>query len=522
MNKQNINPALILIIFLLSVSGCKVKTNEPITNIAIPQLENFKLDGNPEEWKLIESYRLWSDPLAQSGIPSDINASCKVAWNRNSLLLFFNVSDDSFVGDTVNPWNGDAIEIFLAPFRGSVDILQYSIISFKEKDFVRVKTPAIFENPQVFSGNIKSASCIHGNLRTTEVEITFLPENSTINTDKSFAVQFYIDDADTGKNETNKLVWYPVGQSYNFSSSMFTIKCFLDKQTKLPGSSRLIITDNKKINLFVFGADKGDKIGIYKNGKLLNHYKSNNVSTYLPDSFDISSFNWDIENDSLFVTINDESLCIHELLLSPRLYKETKIKRFDEEIRNFIFMDRQSFPPDDATLFIGSSSIVRWETLKKDFPELVIIKRGFGGSTSPEALMYINQIALPYKPSKIVYYEGDNDIPMGFSPEEIRDNVKAFIEKVAESLPGTKVYIISPKPSVSRMHLWEKYAATHLLLRELAQKYDFVVYVDVSSPMFKKNGKLNDSLFVEDGIHMNADGYAIWTMVIKKAMGMAY
>jgi len=333
-------------------------------------------------------------------------------------------------------------------------------------------------------------------------------------------MQAYVDDKDQDGSDKNIVVWYPVGQSYSSSTSMFTVNLHEKRQTIFKGSSRLVITDNEKLNLYVFGASEGDKIQIYRNGIFIKDFKSASASTYLPDSFDISTFGIDTENDSLFVSIKGESLCLHELILAPRLYEKIPEKKFERDIRNFRLRDRQLFPPENATLFIGSSSIVRWETLKKDFPELDIIHRGFGGSNSAEALMYMDQIALPYKPSKIVYYEGDNDVPQGLSADEISQNIKLFIDKVSMILPETKIYILSPKPSINRMHLWEKYRQTHTSLRNLADAYENVIYVDVSSPMFLPNGKLNHSLFVEDGIHMNEEGYKIWTEVLRKELGL--
>jgi lysophospholipase L1-like esterase len=507
---------------LFLISSCKSQIPEAKSVIDLPGIENISIDGNPAEWEKVKNYRLWADALGRYAEPSDFEASMKAGWNMEGLMLLFEVCDESFVSDTLNPWNGDAIEIFLASFRGSENIMQISIIPFEEGDIIKIQGLDGDDQSRTFSGNIKSVTKTIGNKRFTEVEIGFLNNGVTSSAspgqNKRFAFQVYTDDADINSEEKNKLIWYPVGQSYNSSSSMYAVNLCETRQTDLTGSSRVVIEDNELITLYVFGAVSGDKIGIYRNGALLTSIKSKSKSAYLPDTVTLSSTGLNIENDSLFVTINGESLCLHELFLAPRLYNKVTEKRFDREIRNFIFMDRQSFPPENATLFIGSSSIVRWETLKEDFPELQVIKRGFGGSTSPEALMYIDQIAIPYKPSKIVYYEGDNDIPMGMSGEEIRDNVKAFIEKVHVSLPHTRVYIISPKPSINRMHFWDKYRYTHKLLRELADEYENVEYADVASPMFDKEGNLNHSLFVEDGIHMNQDGYAIWTDVLKKVM----
>ncbi|MFZ9747828.1 MAG: hypothetical protein ACO3G4_14480, partial [Opitutaceae bacterium] len=46
----------------------------------------------------------------------------------------------------------------------------------------------------------------------------------------------------------------------------------------------------------------------------------------------------------------------------------------------FTRADATNPPPREAVLFVGSSSIVRWKSLARDFPDVPVINRGFGGS----------------------------------------------------------------------------------------------------------------------------------------------
>ena len=516
--KNIISNSIILISFLvILITACGRNNQVPVIEIKIPPIENFVFDGNSDDWGNIESTRLWANPLGGYAEPSDLEASLKVSWSENYMLFLLEVSDQSLVSDTINPWSGDAIEVFISPFRGSAEILQFAVIPSMGGDYIRIIKSGGDSISALLDGIFESLTKINGNKRTTEIKIGLRNYGSELKPLPGLAFQVYVDDADEGGSGKNQYVYYPTGQSYSSSSSMFNAHFSHSNQMGLIGASRVVITDNEIIKVYVFGATDGDKIGLYKNGLFLENLTSNSAAAFQPDTIDISGYGFDIERDSFFVTINGESLSLHELFLSPRIYEKLQEKRFERDIRNYVFMDRISPPPKNATLFIGSSSIVRWETLKRDFPDMQIIKRGFGGSTSPEALMYINEIVFPYKPSIIVYYEGDNDIVMGLSPEEVRENVRAFVEQVKERLPETQIYILSPKPSINRMHLWEKYKTTHYLLHELSKEYDKVYFVDVSTPMFDKSGKLRNSLFVEDGIHMNQDGYSIWTSVLKLA-----
>jgi len=507
-NKLNCFFVIILILF----SSCKsIKPNADNT-INLPELNSFVCDGNDQEWSKVESYRLWANPFGGYPETNDLKVNLKISRKENTLFLLLDITDDDFKSDTISPWNGDAIEVFLSPSKVSEYIFQAAITSDNSKDRIKITEYNRDSTKRYFSKDIQSVSKFENNRRLTEIAIS-LDENASA----SFAMQVYVDDSDSDNSKKNQVVWYPIGQSYNTSSSMYTIRKSPEIQKPILASSRLVISDNTKIDLLVFGAQKGQKINIYQGNKLFSSQISNHQFDYQPDSIDISSSVWDIENDSLYVFIDKQQINFYQLYLAPRRFIQLKEKKFDRDIRNFVNRDRQIPPPQNASLFIGSSSIVYWESLIQDFPELTIIKRGFGGSNSQEALLYINQIALPYKPSRIVYYEGDNDVAQGVSPDTILKNVELFITEIIKNLPTTNIYILSPKPSIKRMHLWKEYQQTHKLLQTLPAKYATVKYVDVSSIMFT-NKELDSSLFIADGIHMNAKGYALWTKILRKEL----
>ena len=92
---------------------------------------------------------------------------------------------------------------------------------------------------------------------------------------------------------------------------------------------------------------------------------------------------------------------------------------FGPEIRAFEEADRINRPKPGGVLFVGSSSIRLWPDLKADFPGVNVIQRGFGGSQIDQVVYYAPRIVLPYKPSVIVLYAGDNDLAAGRTPEQI-------------------------------------------------------------------------------------------------------
>ena len=96
---------------------------------------------------------------------------------------------------------------------------------------------------------------------------------------------------------------------------------------------------------------------------------------------------------------------------------EVKIKdypdpqRYEEVIRSFEQSDSLNFPPENAIVCYGSSSMRGWhDSISVDLAPLTLIPRGFGGSNMNDALYYSERMILNYKPRALLLYEGDNDI----------------------------------------------------------------------------------------------------------------
>jgi len=193
-----------------------------------------------------------------------------------------------------------------------------------------------------------------------------------------------------------------------------------------------------------------------------------------------------------------------------------KPNRFEKEIRQFERSAQKNPPHKGAIVFVGSSSITGWKTLKKDMAPLKVINRGFGGSQAADAVYYVDRIVIPYQPKKIVFYEGDNDIAHGKSPEEFVKDCQDFVKKVHSALPETIIYFLSIKPSLARYHLQNTLQKANALLEEYARAHDGLEYIDISAAMHDETGKLRQNIFQADGLHLNTQGYQIWTPIIKK------
>ena len=192
---------------------------------------------------------------------------------------------------------------------------------------------------------------------------------------------------------------------------------------------------------------------------------------------------------------------------------------YQESIKKFIEEDKDNFPKDVNVLFTGSSSIRFWETLEEDMHPLKVLNRGFGGAHIAHVNYHFEDVVLRYNPKAIVFFCGTNDITALKTPEETVNDFKVFKQKVRKSLPDIHIFVIGIKPSPARLYLENEELAYNKLIAELSSEDDLLTFIDIWDAMLTEEGKRIPELFVEDGLHINADGYKIWTRLVRDSLG---
>jgi lysophospholipase L1-like esterase len=191
-------------------------------------------------------------------------------------------------------------------------------------------------------------------------------------------------------------------------------------------------------------------------------------------------------------------------------------KPFQDEIDAYKAEDKKKLPPSNAILFVGSSSIRMWNNLDRYFPEHTVINRGFGGSGLNDAIGYTGDIITSYRPKQIVIYSGENDVASGnVTAKEVSDRFATLFHKIRKELPGTHIVYISMKPSPSREKFRSVIEDGNRMIREFIAGQKNAVYVDIFTPMLGSDNKPRKELFLDDDLHMNEKGYAIWQKAIE-------
>ncbi|HYM94217.1 MAG TPA: GDSL-type esterase/lipase family protein, partial [Chitinophagaceae bacterium] len=190
---------------------------------------------------------------------------------------------------------------------------------------------------------------------------------------------------------------------------------------------------------------------------------------------------------------------------------------FWDDILSFKRQDSIHFPGKGKILFVGSSSFTKWTDVQNYFPSYPIINRGFGGSTLVDVIRYENEVIFKYIPKQIVIYCGENDIAAAdsISCKIVFERFKKLYNDIRKKFPVVPVIYISMKPSPSRWQMKDRFIDGNERIQKFITQQKHAQYLSVWKSMLGTDGTPSKNIFIDDNLHMNANGYAIWKKIIE-------
>lgn len=204
-----------------------------------------------------------------------------------------------------------------------------------------------------------------------------------------------------------------------------------------------------------------------------------------------------------------------------RLYMDLpEVKAWEPEIAKFEQLDKSEQHPGDAILFAGSSSIRLWQTLAEDMAPYPVIQRGYGGAKFSDFAVYSGRVFAPHKCSAAVLFianditGSDNDL----TPEDVKTLFISVLKTFRKTHPDTPLFYIAVTPTSSRWTAWPQIKKANDLIRDACEKNRNTYFITTGFAFLDENGKPNDTLFVSDKLHLNTEGYHVWTKIIKEEL----
>jgi lysophospholipase L1-like esterase len=191
---------------------------------------------------------------------------------------------------------------------------------------------------------------------------------------------------------------------------------------------------------------------------------------------------------------------------------------WEEDIVALQALDKNQ-APDNAVLFVGSSSIRLWHSLAEDMAPIQVIQRGFGGSRTNDLVFYADRIVTPYDVKAIVIFIGTNDINVSDQPMEAVKNIEAgmasLMATIRETHPDTDVFYIAITPTFLSWEKWDAVQVANATVAALMAADPQAHFIETSDLFLEENGQPNKKLYQFDGLHLSEEGYERWTSRIK-------
>jgi len=168
-----------------------------------------------------------------------------------------------------------------------------------------------------------------------------------------------------------------------------------------------------------------------------------------------------------------------------------------------------------GTVFTGSSTIKLWRSLSEITQGKEVLNTGFGGSKAADLERYLYPLVLKFDPKRVFIYEGDNDLWADVPATEILNSLNQIVNRIQLVDPQIEIFLIGAKPSPSRWAKKELYQFFNQELEKYCQSKEMVRFIDTWGPLTDSEGNARPELYIKDQLHLNEDGYTIWSGIFK-------
>jgi lysophospholipase L1-like esterase len=215
---------------------------------------------------------------------------------------------------------------------------------------------------------------------------------------------------------------------------------------------------------------------------------------------------------------NSDAVAEQDDILAP--FRDAAVKRWEKSMVEFDAQNAAESDPTDAVLFIGSSSIRRWESMTTDMSPYRTIRRGYGGAKFTDMAIFVDRVIQPHQYRALVMFVGNGVVgkPEDHSPDLIEALARKIVAASHSHQPEAPVLLIEITPCGKRYDAWPKIRAVNARLREVSLSTPNAYFIPTAGHYLRPDGTPREELFVEDRLHLNETGYQLWATLIRKRL----
>ncbi|MGA0374089.1 MAG: GDSL-type esterase/lipase family protein [Flavobacteriaceae bacterium] len=173
---------------------------------------------------------------------------------------------------------------------------------------------------------------------------------------------------------------------------------------------------------------------------------------------------------------------------------------------------------DNYLLFLGSSSIRRWNNITKQMAPYKVVKRGYGGAHFYDLIHFTDRLVSPHQKARALICFVANDISgkdSDLSPGEVFRLFKYFTRQVHRLHPGLPIYFIEITPTPSRWKFWDQISKVNAKVQQYAASHSMINFISTQKKFLGPNGRPLSYLYVSDSLHLSDKAYHLWSEIIK-------
>jgi len=178
-------------------------------------------------------------------------------------------------------------------------------------------------------------------------------------------------------------------------------------------------------------------------------------------------------------------------------------------------------PTDTGTILVtGSSSVRLWDSIHTDLLPYRVIQRGYGGAKLTDFNYFAERIIKP-EPFKAIVVFVANDIAgeeTDLMPKEVLRQFKELVGQIRKRNPGTPVCWIEITPTPKRWLVSPEIREANSRIKAYCDRQDDLHFISTFDHYITPEGVPDSTLFRDDMLHLNREGYLLWAELIKTAL----
>jgi len=168
-------------------------------------------------------------------------------------------------------------------------------------------------------------------------------------------------------------------------------------------------------------------------------------------------------------------------------YRSKGIEKWEEDIQKLEKRNAEEAMPDDSC--------------------------GYGGAKYVDMVLFADRILSTKNYRSLVMFAANDvsgkDKPNS-TPEEVSVAILEIIRISKSHHPDAPIFIIEITPTLAREQVWDKTRQINAALREVALSTPNTWFITTAERYLNPDGSIKGQYFVEDKLHLNADGYKVW------------